>query len=66
MRLTARRENTPRCGRILIGHFEKCFGFTKAEEIRTAGIYPYFHALESRQDTEVIMEGKTPHYAGLE
>ena len=22
------------------------------------GIYPYFHALESRQDTEVIMEGK--------
>ena len=23
-----------------------------------SGIYPYFHALESRQDTEVIMEGK--------
>lgn len=27
-------------------------------EIRARGIYPYFHALESRQDTEVIMEGK--------
>ncbi len=29
-----------------------------AEEIRAAGVYPYFHELQSRQDTEVIMEGK--------
>ncbi len=29
-----------------------------ADEVREKGIYPYFHALESRQDTEVIMEGK--------
>ncbi len=38
--------------------FEKCFSFTTVEEVKAAGIYPYFHALESRQDTEVIMEGK--------
>ena len=38
--------------------FEKCFTFTKVEEIKELGVYPYFHALESRQDTEVIMEGK--------
>jgi len=25
---------------------------------RERGIYPYFHKLESRQDVEVIMEGK--------
>ena len=38
--------------------FSKCFEFTQADEIKEMGIYPYFHALESRQDTEVMMEGK--------
>ena len=38
--------------------FEKCRTYPVAREIREAGIYPYFHALESRQDVEVIMEGK--------
>ncbi len=38
--------------------FAKCFEKGLADEIREAGIYPYFHKLESRQDTEVIMEGK--------
>ena len=38
--------------------FAKCEAYTTARECRERGIYPYFHALESRQDTEVIMEGK--------
>ena len=38
--------------------FDKCFDFTAVEEIKEKGVYPYFHALESRQDVEVIMEGK--------
>ena len=38
--------------------FAKCENFTLADEYRSMGIYPYFHALESRQDVEVIMEGK--------
>ncbi len=38
--------------------FEKCRNFTAAREYREKGIYPYFHALESRQDVEVVMEGK--------
>ena len=42
----------------MIDLFEKCPQFTIANEYREMGIYPYFHALESRQDTEVIMEGK--------
>ena len=29
-----------------------------AEQARRLGIYPYFHELESRQDVEVVMEGK--------
>ena len=29
-----------------------------AKELKEAGVYPYFHALQSRQDVEVQMEGK--------
>ena len=42
----------------MIDLFEKCPQFTIANEYRELGIYNFFHALESRQDTEVIMEGK--------
>ena len=38
--------------------FAKCFANNLADEIREQGLYPYFRALESRQDVEVIMEGK--------
>ncbi len=38
--------------------FDKCKAFTKPNEYRAKGIYPYFHCLESRQDKEVVMEGK--------
>ena len=38
--------------------FAKCYEQSLADQVRELNIYPYFHALESRQDTEVIMEGK--------
>ena len=38
--------------------FNKCETYSLARDLRAQGIYPYFHALESRQDVEVIMEGK--------
>lgn len=38
--------------------FEKCINFTDAKEAIKAGIYPYFHALETGQDTEVVIEGR--------
>jgi len=38
--------------------FEKCYEPSLVHQIKESGIYPYFHALQSRQDTEVIMEGK--------
>ena len=38
--------------------FAKCDSFTTAREFMKQGLYPYGHALESRQDVEVIMEGK--------
>ena len=37
--------------------FEKCFNYTLADDIRAQGVYPYFHALETRQGPEVVMEG---------
>ncbi len=38
--------------------FERFLQNNPAAPLREAGVYPYFHALESRQDTEVVMEGK--------
>ena len=38
--------------------FAKCTMEPRVLEMREKGIYPYFHALETRQDTEVVMEGK--------
>ncbi len=38
--------------------FKRCYDFTAADEAIEKGIYPYFHAIESKQDTEVIMDGR--------
>ncbi len=38
--------------------FKKCDDFTLVDDIKKMDIYPYFHALESKQDIEVMMEGK--------
>ena len=38
--------------------FKKCYDFTQVKEAVEAGIYPYFHALQSGQDTVVSMEGR--------
>lgn len=38
--------------------FSKCADFTRAEELRTAGLYPYFRAIESSADREVTIGGR--------
>ena len=38
--------------------FEKLRPCELAAEAMEKGIYPYFHALETRQDIQVVMEGK--------
>ena len=38
--------------------FKKCEDYVYIRELVDRGIYPYFHELESRQDIEVMMEGK--------
>jgi 8-amino-7-oxononanoate synthase len=38
--------------------FEKCRQFTKAREIKAAGLYPYFKPISESEDTVVTIEGK--------
>lgn len=38
--------------------FEKCSKFTRAKELISAGLYPYFRVIESAQDPVVTMNGK--------
>lgn len=37
---------------------DKCRRFTRANELRECGLYPYFRVIESAQDTEVVIDGK--------
>ena len=37
--------------------FQKCKDYHLVDDVKEAGIYPYFHVLESKQDTIVNMEG---------
>lgn len=38
--------------------FEKCINFTKADEVKALGLYPYFRAVEENEGPEVMIEGK--------
>ena len=38
--------------------FKKCEEYVYIRELVDKGIYPYFHELESKQDIEVMLEGK--------
>ena len=38
--------------------FDKCDRFTKAKELISVGIYPFFRVIESAQEPEVIMNGQ--------
>jgi len=38
--------------------FEKCFNFTRADEVKAAGLYPYFQPISSAPGNEVTIDGK--------
>lgn len=44
--------------------FEKCLAFTRADDIKAAGFYPYFRPIEVNEGPEVRMEGRTVIMAG--
>ncbi len=51
-------KNMERKGHLRPDIFEKCEKFTAAKAAMAAGVYPYFHVIESGQDPEVIVEGR--------
>jgi 8-amino-7-oxononanoate synthase len=38
--------------------FKKLAGFTTPDELKKAGIYPYFRSIEENHDTEVVIQGR--------
>jgi 8-amino-7-oxononanoate synthase len=38
--------------------FQKCQGYTKAEEVKAIGLYPYFKPISESEDTVVVIEGQ--------
>ena len=38
--------------------FKKCRDYTLAKQVMAAGLYPYFHVVESEQSPEVTVEGR--------
>jgi len=44
--------------------FEKCFSFTRADDVKAAGLYPYFHPIEENEGPVVRVEGREMVMAG--
>ena len=44
--------------------FEKCRSFTRADETKAMGLYPYFHAIEENEGPVVHIEGRKVIMAG--
>lgn len=44
--------------------FKKCYEFTRADEVKAAGIYPYFRPIEENEGPVVQIEGKKVIMAG--
>ena len=44
--------------------FKKCLDFTRADEVKAMGVYPYFRAIEANEGPVVQIEGKKKIMAG--
>jgi 8-amino-7-oxononanoate synthase len=44
--------------------FEKCVAYTRADEVKAAGIYPYFRPIQESEGPEVMMDGRMVVMAG--
>lgn len=44
--------------------FDKCYSFTRADEVKESGYYPYFRPIEENEGPVVMMEGKKVVMAG--
>ena len=44
--------------------FEKCYNFTRADEVKKLGLYPYFHPIEENEGPVVKVDGREMIMAG--
>lgn len=44
--------------------FQKCYNFTRADEVKALGVYPYFRAIEQNEGPVVNIEGRQVIMAG--
>src|SRR5271156_2486358 len=44
--------------------FQKCLDFTRADEVKATGLYPYFRAIEENEGPVVRIEGRKIIMAG--
>jgi 8-amino-7-oxononanoate synthase len=44
--------------------FDKCYSFTRSDEAKSLGLYPYFHAVEENEGPVVMMGGRKVIMAG--
>ncbi|MBI5402689.1 MAG: pyridoxal phosphate-dependent aminotransferase family protein [Ignavibacteriae bacterium] len=44
--------------------FQKCYSFTRADEVKALGVYPYFRAIEQNEGPVVNIEGRPVIMAG--
>ena len=49
---------------VSVDLFEKCTSFTRADETKARGVYPYFHAIEESEGPVVTIEGRKIVMAG--
>ncbi|MBI5021796.1 MAG: pyridoxal phosphate-dependent aminotransferase family protein [Ignavibacteriales bacterium] len=50
--------------KVTVDLFQKCLDFTRADEVKAAGFYPYFRAIEENEGPVVQIEGRKIIMAG--
>jgi len=51
-------------GEPVVDLFQKCYDFTRADEVKAAGFYPYFRPIEENEGPVVQIEGRKVIMAG--
>lgn len=49
---------------MIMDLFQKCYSFTRADEVKALGLYPYFRAIEQNEGPVVNIEGRPVIMAG--
>ena len=58
------KQSPPDKNKVPVDLFQKCWDFTRADEVKAAGFYPYFRAIEENEGPVVQIEGRKVIMAG--